>query len=144
MGNCLSPSLISDDQKLLRIVKMDGKVLEFSSPLLVRELLMSFEGSGVGVISMDSSQLLPLDHELMVGSVYHLLPQDTKPPLMADRGESKRVKVVLTKQQVLDLVKMKMTVEELLGDQACRSKGEEPMRSCGRWKPELKTIAEAV
>ncbi|KAJ0964144.1 hypothetical protein J5N97_029266 [Dioscorea zingiberensis] len=146
MGNCVgvfNPKrgttwhCMEEEEQVLRIVKVDGKVLEYSTSVLVRDLISKFDGYGIGV-SRGSSRCLTPEHELRVGRVYYLLPlakdstdhEDQKKS--DDIGVSRRIKVVLTKQQVQELLSRLQNKEEESGSYGAS------------WKPQLETIFEEV
>lgn len=60
-------------QEVLRVMKTDGKILEYTRPMLVKNVLMNFSGYGIGLSKRPLRQL-PLNYELKVGHVYYLLP----------------------------------------------------------------------
>ena len=152
MGNCLF-LCIPSKRKILWVEKMDGKMIQFQGPILVRDVLANFSGLGVGV-SRESPQNLPSDYELKSGKVYHLLPSSvssgdssssvgaTEVSSMADDGEKKttttRIKVVITKQQLQELLSKKTSLEELLLSQSVLPS------SPGNWKPKLDPIPEGI
>ncbi|XP_022773755.1 uncharacterized protein LOC111316004 [Durio zibethinus] len=165
MGNCwalLRPSegsrLIGavntkPDQKVLQVVKMDGKILEFRAPVLVKDVLVKFSGSGIG-LSKTVAQHLPLNYELKMGKVYYILPS-VDDPVRAPTPESnsdssvadtqqtggvKRIKVVITKQELHQLLTKQLSVEEVL---ACLEKRNGNFVVSPRnWKPKLESISE--
>ncbi|KAH0448594.1 hypothetical protein IEQ34_022394 [Dendrobium chrysotoxum] len=162
MGNCVASSGFKNqiktkssvsDHKILRIIKVDGKVMEYSTSILVKDVLLSFPGFGVGV-SKNACQLLSPDYELKAGRTYHLLPltlpqlggsQGLKPSLMQkdeieDTGGSRKVKVLLTKQQLQQLLSMNISLAELIS--AASGYEEFSKRNRRSWKPELETIIE--
>ncbi|BFG23589.1 hypothetical protein CerSpe_098630 [Prunus speciosa] len=63
MGNCF---VLSKQEKVLRVVKTDGKVLEFRAPTLVTDMLMNISGSGIS-LSKQASELLPPNYKLKLG-----------------------------------------------------------------------------
>lgn len=121
---------------MLKIVKMDGKVLEYKTSLLVKDLLVSFKGCGVGV-TQKCTQYLPPDYELKLGHFYYLLPLDNLEPL----DGVKRIKVVISKQQLQELLSKKVSVEEVLLGSMQRSAFGSP-HSMSSWRPVLETITE--
>ncbi|RDX71926.1 hypothetical protein CR513_48655, partial [Mucuna pruriens] len=122
MGNCLdlcepSPgSCIAKKVKLVRVAKPDGKVLEFSTPVHVKDILTNYPAYGVGVSEKVTEPLSP-DHELKAGRLYYLLPSLHSPGNLISSntgGGIKRIKVVITKKQLEQLVTKKISVEDLL------------------------------
>ncbi|KAF2299496.1 hypothetical protein GH714_032253 [Hevea brasiliensis] len=108
MGNCLAscrPIKVTRG-KVLQVVKTDGKMLEFSSPVLVKDVLVNFSGSGIG-LSKEAAEHLPLDYELKLGQVYYILPSLRSVETISSAqtaGGVKRIKVVITKQQLKQLL----------------------------------------
>ncbi|XP_068636144.1 uncharacterized protein [Aristolochia californica] len=153
MGNCLYLGALkpnrdnSVDERILRVVKKDGKILEYSKSILVKDVLLNFDYCGIGV-TQNASQLLPLSYELKVGHLYYLLPsvcdKDTEEESPVDGSVVahgiKRIKVIITKQQLQQLMSRKMSVEEVLtGLQGCLWNDVDSETS---WKPKLETISE--
>ncbi|XWS38049.1 hypothetical protein CRYUN_Cryun19dG0097500 [Craigia yunnanensis] len=159
MGNCcalLRPSegscLIrvvnpNPDQKVLQVVKMDGKILEFRAPLLVKDVLVKFSGSGIG-LSKTVAQHLPLNYELKMGKVYYFLPSvdhvgAPTPESNSDTqqtGAVKRIKVVITKQELQQLLTKQISVEEVLA--GLEKRNGNFVVSPRNWKPKLESILE--
>ncbi|KAE8077623.1 hypothetical protein FH972_016172 [Carpinus fangiana] len=152
MGNCVAPcktrkelcitDVAAKPERVLQVVKMDGKVLEFSMPTIVKDILVNFSGTGIG-LSKEASEHLPPNYELKMGKVYYMLPADISSTPddveKADRGV-KRIKIVITKQQLQDLLTKQISVEDvLLGleKRTCDS-----LDSPKNWKPKLESIPE--
>ncbi|KAK7410756.1 hypothetical protein VNO78_01821 [Psophocarpus tetragonolobus] len=131
MGNCLDickPSsgsciagFMTKKVKLVRVAKPDGKILEFSTPIHVEDILTNYPAYGVGV-SKKVTQFLSPDHELKAGRLYHLLPSLHSPPNITSLtnvetgGEIKRIKLIITKQQLQQLVSKQISVEDILSE----------------------------
>ncbi|KAG8381581.1 hypothetical protein BUALT_Bualt06G0136400 [Buddleja alternifolia] len=131
---------------------MDGKIIEFTSPILVKELLINFEGFGVKSSKRASNSDLPPNFELKLGNIYYLLP--SKAPL--DRAEKragsvsveveaepnsgvKRIKVVITKKQLQELLSKKTSTERIIfGIDQARPVVDPQIN----WKPSLVSIPE--
>lgn len=134
-------------RKCLWIVKMDGKKIQFRGPILVSDVLPNFSGLGVGE-SREALQHLPSNYELKIGRVYYLLPGPASSrgcdvSAMDDEeqkasGVPKRIKVVITRQQLQELLSKKISVAELLLSRPADSS------SLGNWKPKLDTIPEGI
>ncbi|XP_059627345.1 uncharacterized protein LOC132270161 [Cornus florida] len=159
MGNCFTvcksskQSCISvktaKHQKVLRVVKMDGKMLEFTAPILVKNLLVDYSGSGVGV-SKEASHHLPPNYELKLGRSYYLLPitgsvSASSPACVSSmngteqNGVVKRIKVVITKKQLEELLSKQISAGDVLSElerETC------PIDSSSCWKPKLESIPE--
>ncbi|KAJ0235143.1 hypothetical protein HA466_0267560 [Hirschfeldia incana] len=67
MGNCLVM-----ENKVIKIVRNDGKVLEYRKPICVHHILTQFSGHSV-FDNNTSCHLLP-DAKLLSGRLYYLLP----------------------------------------------------------------------
>lgn len=131
MGNCLalcnpsSGSCVScpmaNHCKVVRVAKPDGKVLEFSSRVHVKDILTNFPAFGVGV-SKESAEPLSPEYELKAGRLYYLLPSKRSPSNLTSIGSKepgngiKRIKVVITKQQLEKLVTKQISVEDILSE----------------------------
>ncbi|XP_058085164.1 uncharacterized protein LOC131232730 [Magnolia sinica] len=145
MGNCfilLRPTIPKGHDHILRVMKTDEKILEYRVPILVKDLLLNFDGYQIG-ISRKSTQYLPLDYELRLGQMYYLLPSvdDEQKSLPTDdvcSGGSKRIKVIITKQQLQELLSKKVSLEDVLSDFQ-RGDSVDSMES---WRPKLETIPE--
>ncbi|CAL5204134.1 unnamed protein product [Lathyrus oleraceus] len=119
MGNCLALSkpisepccIASTMEKLVKVAKQDGKILEFSSPIHVKDILTNFPGNyGIGV-SKNATETLSQDHELKGGKLHYLLPHNKEEELEAG---IKRIKVLITKQQLQQLVNKQISLQDLL------------------------------
>ncbi|KAL8551071.1 hypothetical protein ACS0TY_000233 [Phlomoides rotata] len=127
-------------RKALQVVKIDGSVMEFKSPILVKELLIKFEGFGIKS-SRKSSTLLPPNFVLKMGRTYYLIPSDEAKNRASPKVELetdttvKRIKVVITKKQLEELLAKKTSMEKIIFgiDKACLGVN---------WKPSLASIPE--
>ncbi|XP_020236871.1 uncharacterized protein LOC109816329 [Cajanus cajan] len=148
MGNCLV--LLQED--VVRVMKSDGKILEYKAPIKVDKVMKQFPGQAI-------SESLPLRHHLhpntrlLQGQLYYLVPLPApkvakKRERLVERqqveeGDVVRVKLVLSKQELKDMLrKGGVSVNEVLalaqGVDVCRkdNDGSPP------WKPALETILE--
>ena len=169
MGNCLilgkskqgDALPLKEDNRVLQIVRMDGKILEFRTPLLVRDLLVDYPSFYVGIFK-EATQNLPLEYKLKIGKMYYLLPSidhasstnyihrgsDHHEEQRKIEAPSKRIKVVLTKQQLKQLITKqgRLGLEELIISKV----DVEPKKDCGfphhaassAWMPMLESIPE--
>ncbi|CAF1791845.1 hypothetical protein F2Q70_00006752 [Brassica cretica] len=71
MGNCLVM-----EKKVIKIVRNDGKVLEYREPTTVRHILTQFSGHSL-FDNNSTCHLLP-DAKLFCGRVYYLVPTTMK------------------------------------------------------------------
>ncbi|KAH8487726.1 hypothetical protein Peur_068984 [Populus x canadensis] len=157
MGNCLAHNCVrppfigscigfpqAKHEKVLHVVKTDGKVLEFSAPILVKDIAVNFPGSGIGLTN-EAIEHLPPSYELKLGNVYHVLPPPPGTSPVVDREEEassggvKRIKVVITKQQLQQLLKKEISLEEVLLGLEQKSSSLDSPRN---WKPKLESIPE--
>ncbi|KAK8658347.1 hypothetical protein V6N13_036555 [Hibiscus sabdariffa] len=141
-GSCLRAVKSKPNQRVVRVVKMDGKVLEFKTPLLVKDVLVECSGSCIG-LSKTVSQHLPLNYELKMGKVYYLLPASDSSSFVADTppaGGVKRIKVVVTKQELKQLLRKQISVGDVLSGLGKRDGSF--VVSPRNWKPKLESILE--
>ncbi|XP_011043765.1 PREDICTED: uncharacterized protein LOC105139129 [Populus euphratica] len=157
MGSCLAPCVRppsigsciriaeANQEKVLQVVKTDGKVLEFSTPILVRDILVNYSGSGIGLTQEDIEHHLPPGYELKLGNVYYILPSaPVISPVIDVRedqasGGVKKIKVVITKQQLQHLLTKEISVEEVLLGLEQKSSSLDSPRN---WKSNLEPIPE--
>ncbi|GLT48300.1 hypothetical protein SLA2020_219330 [Shorea laevis] len=157
MGNCLAPcschgALKAKSKKVLQIEKMDGKMLEFKTPVLVKDVLVNFSSVGIG-LSKSARERLPPDYELKLGKVYYFLPPSSSGSTeastarehnssMADTRAAKRIKVVITKQQLQQLLSKQVTTEEILAGP--KKNNCYIIDESTNWKPKLESIPEGI
>ncbi|KAI6672492.1 hypothetical protein NL676_000398 [Syzygium grande] len=130
IGNCVSCISISPRQQgeVLQIVKLDGKIAKLTAPVLVKDL---------------STNL-----------VYYVLPAAAAAAMSPERvpstsgqseqsdGVKKRIKIVITKQQLQQLLSKSVSVEEILAGtnkETCQDRGLDSPRN---WRPRLDSIPE--
>lgn len=165
MGNCLvlcKPSIRSciadaaaEERKAVRVVKTDGKVLTFRAPALVKDVLVNFANSGIGV-SKEASEHLPPNYELNIGKVYYLLPSlgssgrnssFTTTPSGISSKENKegtgirRIKIIIPKQQLQELLAKQISMEDILKGLNEKT-STSPVDTSPNWKPKLESIPE--
>ncbi|CAB4289042.1 unnamed protein product [Prunus armeniaca] len=136
MVNCF---VLSKQEKVLRVVKTDGKVLEFRAPTFVKDMLMNFSGSGISV-SKQASELLPPNYKLKLGKVYYMIPLlgsvasdaisagiiSSVDVTEKDRAATRRIKIFITKQQLQELLTKKISVQEVLSASGLEQKSSYP------------------
>ncbi|KAK9665172.1 hypothetical protein RND81_14G095300 [Saponaria officinalis] len=163
MGNylvlCITHELksretILKNSNILQIMKIDGKILEFTKPILVKDLIQNNINCYVGMFK-DATQPLPLDYKLNKGKVYYLLPclknqtldstsnnqvnvEESRKP----SRKSTRIKVVISREKLKQLLESQedQRVEELVlgsvgSKRVCSS-------SASTWMPRLESIPE--
>ncbi|KAG4970691.1 hypothetical protein JHK84_036791 [Glycine max] len=154
MGNC-----IVLQRNVVRVMKSDGKILEYKAPIRVHQVLNQFRGHAI------SESLPPVLHHLnpytrlLKGQLYYLVPppqasskkvnkkrvrfaEPDEDDQVEDKGCVVRIKLVLSKQELKDMVqKGGISVNEVLslvqgkgivgGVDACRRDDE----GFHGWKP---------
>uniref|UniRef100_A0A0C9RS79 TSA: Wollemia nobilis Ref_Wollemi_Transcript_15479_650 transcribed RNA sequence n=1 Tax=Wollemia nobilis TaxID=56998 RepID=A0A0C9RS79_9CONI len=161
MGNCLQTRVFAEPcQKLVKVVKMDGKLLEYAPPLLARDVLM--EGNNHDCLLVHSSDVhhaLLLDQKLEGGQIYGLIPSSNdnhlgsesqsktcnKESIEVEEKDGFRVKMVLSKQELKALLSEKGARDKLVAELLVkrRIQGErEVCAASGRWRPCLERILE--
>ncbi|RZC57191.1 hypothetical protein C5167_004486 [Papaver somniferum] len=105
-------------EKVVRVLKMSGKVaVAYRSSVLVKDVLVNFTGFGLE-ISEESSQILPPNYELKTGNVYYLHPTNSQSEDNNQNlsGEVKQIKVIITKQQLQELLTKKGSIEGMIAN----------------------------
>lgn len=155
MGNCFvlcrittSSRIVADDVvpkhgKVSRVVKTDGKVLEFRAPILVKDILFNFSSFGISV-SKQAPEQLPSNYELKLWKVYYMVPLlccVTEEDRTAS-ATTRRIKVVITKQQLQELLTNQISVQKVLPVSGPKIKPCNLVDSLTNWKPKLQSIPE--
>ncbi|KAM1407575.1 hypothetical protein ACFX2F_002135 [Malus domestica] len=139
MGNCL---VLSKEDKVLRVLKTDGKVLGFRAPTLVKDILSNFSGVGISLSKQASEQLSP-DYNLKLGKVYYMIPLPGSAE--NDSAATRRIKIVVTKQRLQELLAKQISVEEVLTASGPEKKASSSCVDSSKiWKPKLKSITEEI
>ncbi|CAN0847044.1 Uncharacterized protein At1g66480 [Linum grandiflorum] len=151
MGNCMVV-----EEKVLKVMRPDGKILEYSTPILAHEVLSDFPAAASDSSSVQQHILIP-DAKLLGGKLYFLVPIPCSTPVkkqsikMEEESEEKsgggvvRIKLVISKQELEELLKrggvsMRDMVSHLQGQQ--QQKEEEEEENDDDWKPSLESIPE--
>lgn len=154
MGNCFGlcepgsgcgvAGVSAKDGKLVRVAKIDGKILEFRSPVLVQDVLASVPALGIAASKEAShSRCLSPDSELKPGRLYYLLGSMSSSPIVSFTGNTeqscgtRRVKLVITMKQLQQLVSKQISLHDILSDVH-----DESFDLPSNWKPELDSIPE--
>ncbi|KAF4398849.1 hypothetical protein G4B88_023443 [Cannabis sativa] len=130
MGNysCTLYKRLVYKDKVIRVMKIDGKVLSFTKPILVQDVLVRINYGVTNNISLSkeilSSKKLPLDYELKLGN--------------NNLGGVKRIKIVITKQQLKELLNKKISMDDVV----ISSLENDKSYFNGNWKPKLESIPE--
>ncbi|KAK4273841.1 hypothetical protein QN277_017158 [Acacia crassicarpa] len=141
MGNCVAPfdpshgSALAKQGRIVRVAKPDGNILEFRTPIAAKQILQDFPAFFI-CVSKETSQPLSPDHRLKAGTLYYLLPHVSLGISDEDSG-TKRVKIVITKQQLEQLVAKQISLEDVLSNVQSRT-----VDSPNSWRPQLDSIPE--
>ncbi|XP_021775039.1 uncharacterized protein LOC110738893 [Chenopodium quinoa] len=144
IGDIQSKEALLKEERILQIIKkVDGKVLEFTNPISVRDLLVSYPNSYVGIFK-DATQPLPLDHKLKIGKVYYLLPSLDPTTTTTTTTTKTTIKVVITKEQLQQILSKQGSVEDfLLGVVPKKDLSSKDCSvSSSTWIPKLESIPE--
>ncbi|KAH1039783.1 hypothetical protein J1N35_041526 [Gossypium stocksii] len=121
MGNCLA-----QQQKLIRVMKTDGKILEYQPPIKVEQVLSDFPAHAISDTFSGFHHFQP-DAKLLPGHLYYLVPLPS-----TAINKCKEKKELIQKQGV--------TVQDM-GSQ--KHKSDAIGNSGGwKWKPVLESIDE--
>ncbi|GLJ31758.1 hypothetical protein SUGI_0638820 [Cryptomeria japonica] len=166
MGNCIQSRVCAETgDQIIKVMRMDGTILEYIPPLLVRDLLMEgdYQKDHMLVHSENADLALPHDHKLEGGNLYHLIPSHIKDhkafSAQNDRahGTGKeaavqvengiRLKIVVSKQELKALLSdgcgKEKLVEQLLLKQLQSSIQQQDFDVASRrWRPSLEKIPE--
>ncbi|KAK6936625.1 PADRE domain [Dillenia turbinata] len=150
MRNCFLPrASTGKHNKVIQIVRGDGKILEYRKPILVKDVLLRFSGSFISV-SKEAAQHLHPNYELKMEEVYYLFPSSTSLESIGFEGLSsmvdsrqdqsvRRIKVVITKQQLKDYLSKEIPAEKVLFD---IEKKKALYDHASNWTPKLEAIPE--
>ncbi|KAL5710646.1 hypothetical protein ACHQM5_021185 [Ranunculus cassubicifolius] len=142
MGNCLV-----SENKFVQVMKIDGKILEYRSPLKVHQVVSEFPGHAISE-SLPVHRHLCSDTNMRSGHLYYLLPpliptkdvQDAKEPKQ-ETGPV-RIKIVITRQELKEiLAKGVQSVDDVVS-QLQNKERRDSNRDCSGWKPNLHSIPE--
>ncbi|GAV66886.1 DUF4228 domain-containing protein [Cephalotus follicularis] len=161
MGNCLVLQ-----GNVIKVIKSDGKVLEYKAPIKVHQLLSQFSGHAISDSTFPNIRPLRPDAKLIGGNVYHLVPlpmptpkvskkkvRFSKPEVLEDGQQSSgvvRIKLVITKKELQEIlqkggvVSIDDMVSQLQSKQSIqRVVTVDDDKHREGWKPVLESIPEA-
>lgn len=163
VGDMQSKEVLLKEKRILQIIKeVDGKILEFTNPVMVRDLLVSYPNSYVGIFK-EATQPLPLDYKLKIGKSYYLLPSfdHAHTTTTCNEGDEATreingttttrttkttIKVVITKEQLQKMLSKQGRIEELLLGVVPKKLSSEgcsySSASSTTWFPKLQSIPE--
>ncbi|XP_022766097.1 uncharacterized protein LOC111310981 [Durio zibethinus] len=156
MGNCLVL-----EEKVIRVMKTDGKILEYQAPTKVQQVLSDFSGHALSDSFSGSHHLQP-DAKLLPGQLYYLIPV----PSPSQKNKKKkvrfsnlevndeqgspgviRIKLIISKQELQELLQKGVSVQDMVSQiQSKQSTNgidtSDTDDNCRGWKPVLESIAE--
>ncbi|KAL8509420.1 hypothetical protein ACS0TY_016575 [Phlomoides rotata] len=86
MGNCLVLK-----EKVVRVMKSDGKILEYKHPIKVHQLLSQFSDHAVSH-KLPSAKHMHPNAEMLRGHLYYLLPLPVSSPKTRKKTKKKKVR----------------------------------------------------
>ncbi|OAY40858.1 uncharacterized protein LOC110622471 [Manihot esculenta] len=151
MGNCLVLQ-----EKLIKVMKPDGKILEYKAPITVHQVLSDFSGHAISDSLQAFQHLLP-ETKLLGGKLYYLVPL----PLPSPKAKKKvrfsvpeeedkkenivRIKLVISKQELQEILQKEgVTVDSMISQLQDQRRVEtvDTSDNTGYWKPVLESIPE--
>lgn len=156
MGNCLA-----QQEKLIEVMRTDGKILEYKAPLKVHEVLSEYAGHAISQTLPVIQHLWP-DADMHAGQLYYLLPlpfpsleidkkyHTTKEVAEKEDSRAVRIKLVIRRQDLEMLSKGGVSVEDMISqlknqklvDSLQKLDGDSNRNREG-WKPALQSIPES-
>ncbi|KAG5043904.1 Uncharacterized protein HKD37_03G008386 [Glycine soja] len=154
MGNCLVL-----EENVVKIVKTDGKVLEYKTPIKVEEVLIQFSGHAVSE-SLTVLRYLEPHTKLLRGQLYYLVPLPPPSPKTnkkvrfaepevqdVHKSNVVRIKLVISKQELQNMLQSEgFSVSKMLSlvHEDLSQKGTEDLsqKSEEGWKPAFESIPE--
>ncbi|XP_059459312.1 uncharacterized protein LOC132188792 [Corylus avellana] len=159
MGNGLALQ-----QKIIKIMKADGKVVAYKAPMKAQQVLSEFPGHAISATLPVVRHLKP-ETKLLYNHVYYLVPLPPPSakvvkkkkvrfasPEREDVVEEKgvvRIKVVITKKELAAMLqKGVVSVDEMVAQLQSKSGIDGAADdftggdNCRQWKPDLESIAE--
>ncbi|XP_074565111.1 uncharacterized protein LOC141821640 [Curcuma longa] len=135
-----------EKKKVVRIMRMDGQILHYQPPLKVQQVLNEFPGHSI-------SDALPaityLDPAMFMrrGRLYYLLPPENQIMETGDAVGVVRVKLVITKQQLKDMlseggIALDGMLSVLLREQRRKHSASGEKERPIEWRPTLESIPE--
>ncbi|MED6206727.1 hypothetical protein PIB30_029583 [Stylosanthes scabra] len=99
MGNCL---VLHHENNMVRVMKSDGKILEYKPPIKVHQVLAQFSGHHAISQSLQPIHHLHPNTKLLKGHIFYLVPVSS-PSLQSPspRSSSKKKKVRFAEQEVV-------------------------------------------
>ncbi|KAL4339062.1 uncharacterized protein [Arachis hypogaea] len=99
MGNCLV--LHHHENNMVRVMKSDGKILEFKAPIKVHQVLAQFSGYHAISNSLQSIHHLHPNTKLLKGQIFYLVPMSPSLSPSPKSSSKKKKKVRFAEQEVV-------------------------------------------
>ncbi|KAM0980584.1 uncharacterized protein LOC126600717 [Malus sylvestris] len=166
MGNCLVMQ-----ENVTKIMRPDGKILEYSADMKVYQVLSEFSGHAISETAPNYQHLRP-DSKLLGGHLYYLVPLPLPPPKKASQKKVRfsepeaerpepeqetkvvRIKLVISKKELQEMLTKGgvAVLDEMVSRLQSEEKGIDKSNSnsfnvdgnCEGWKPALESIPEVV
>lgn len=150
--SCFAAVETSKNRNTVQLLKSDGEIFEFSTPVLVRDVLRKFSGFDIALAQKNPLHL-PLNFRLKLGNRYHLIPSverletaEESPKVEKEEGV-KRIKVVITKKQLQDMLSGGVVATDILSMLRSKSGDDDDSdddddSSTTVWKAKLESIPE--
>ncbi|RDY06790.1 hypothetical protein CR513_09164, partial [Mucuna pruriens] len=151
MGNCFVLQ-----EGMVRVMKSDGKVVEYKTPIKVHQVLNQFPGHAIS----ESLHHLNPNTRLLQGRLYYLVPPPenfSKKRLRfaeaeGEEGDLLRIKLVLSKQELKDMLqKGGISVNEVLSLVHAQKGMDDGVHGCNKyndgspgWKPALSSSSVVI
>ncbi|CAK9179164.1 unnamed protein product [Ilex paraguariensis] len=158
MGNCL---VLQD--KVITVMKTDGKILEYKAPMKVHQVMSEFTGHAISD-TLPVVRHLPPDADMLGSHTYYLPPLPAPPEkfnkkmirfsnALIEAGQETRVvriKLVISKQELEMMLRKGGASADGMVSQLRQKhsangllKSEGDSQGCKGWKPVLESIPEA-
>ncbi|KAL0374870.1 UNVERIFIED_CONTAM: hypothetical protein Sradi_3402700 [Sesamum radiatum] len=126
MGNCLVL-----EEKTVKVMKTDGKIIEYKSPIKVHQVLSEFSHHAISDKLPVVKHLHP-NAEMLGGHLYYLLPLPVPVPVPAAPPKKKKTvrfsdEVVEEARRVPEVVRIKLVISK-----------QELQAMMGKWEFQLK------
>ncbi|KAK8540106.1 hypothetical protein V6N13_048804 [Hibiscus sabdariffa] len=151
MGNCL----VLED-RVIRVMKTDGKILEYQAPIKVEQVLLDFSGHALSD-SFTGYQHLQQDEKLLPGLLYYLIPIPS-PSKTSKRKKVRftnipdeqgstgvvRIKLIISKKELQELVQKGVSAHDMQSKQNTNGVSVDDDNCRRKWKPALESIDEVL
>ncbi|KAJ3703578.1 hypothetical protein LUZ61_007283 [Rhynchospora tenuis] len=141
MGNCLVPQITRSEA--IKIMKIDGKMLTYASPIKVYQVLEGFPGHMISD-PLSIPQQLSLMSDMLSGRQYYMLPVEKQIETGFGHDSVVRVKLVISKKELKEmLTKEELPLEDIISlFQASDQRKESDEERVRGWRPSLASIPE--